>query len=123
MFNISSSRCIITCFILLTALTGCGRKGALEAPPNDATPRIAQKPNTFFNPASKKEKLPVDPTLNQPMNPQLVAGGQLVITTNKTPGATSTGTNTSAGIAPVGGGRKAKRILPPQKDFILDPLL
>lgn len=101
-------------------LSSCGRKGALEAPPGDMTPRIEAKRNTFFNANAKIEKSEDSldiPSL--PKNPQLTAAGQIVRATEK-PGFSS---DKGIGVAPVGGGRKGKRILPPQKSFILDPLL
>jgi predicted small lipoprotein YifL len=97
--------------MLFLTLNACGRKGALEAPPGDMTPRVEAKRNTFFNANAKieKQKSDVDPN----------ATGQVVKVTEKT-GSSS---DKSAGVAPVGGGRKGKRILPPKDDFILDPLL
>ncbi len=105
---------------LCFTLTACGRKGALEALPGDMTPRVEAKRNTFFNSNAKIEEAEdgFDPE-NSPKNPQLTAAGQLVRATEKT-GASS---DKGIGVAPVGGGRKGKRILPPQKSFILDPLL
>ncbi len=110
------------------ALAGCGRKGALEAPPGEASPRAEPKTNTFFSTppagASARVKAPVgdmDPA-NLPMNPQLGAGGAVVRVSPAVSGGTA-GSAVRPGIAPVGGGRKAKRILPPKDSFILDPLL
>jgi predicted small lipoprotein YifL len=106
--------------MLFLTLNACGRKGALEAPPGDMTPRVEAKRNTFFNANAKieKQKSDVDPNATV-LNPQLTAAGQVVKVTEKT-GSSS---DKSAGVAPVGGGRKGKRILPPKDDFILDPLL
>ena len=105
---------------MLISLTGCGRKGALEAPPGDMTPRAEARRNTFFNANAKIEK-PDDyiEFSSQPKNPQLTAAGQIIRVTEKAGAYPDKG----AGVAPVGGGRKGKRILPPQKSFILDPLL
>ena len=113
-----SKFCLLS-FLVIT-LVGCGRKGALESPPNDMTPRVEAKRNTFFNANAKIEK-PEDYVefSSQPKNPQLTAGGQAIRPVEKT----GVGSDKSAGVAPVGGGRKGKRILPPQKSFVLDPLL
>jgi predicted small lipoprotein YifL len=106
--------------VLLLTLTACGRKGALEAPPGDMTPRVEAKRNTFFNANAKieKQKSDVDPN-SAVLNPQLTAAGQVVPAVAKT----NTVSDKGLGVAPVGGGRKAKRILPPKDSFILDPLL
>ena len=113
------TRLLIVISVCLT-LPACGRKGALEAPPGDLTPRVEARRNTFFNTNAKIEEAEdgFDPETS-PKNPQLTAAGQVVRATEKT-GASS---DKGIGVAPVGGGRKGKRILPPQKNFILDPLL
>ena len=117
---------------LATSLSACGRRGPLEPPPGEAavsTRKAAQaqnsvetpppRGNTFFNPSVTPEAVPpddIDPG-NQPINPQLGVGGAISTPTRVSPRASA------PGIAPVGGGSKAKRILPPQNGFILDPLL
>ena len=113
-------------------LSACGRRGPLEPPPGEAAvsaKRAAQaqnsvesatvRGNTFFNPSVTPEPLPkddIDPN-NLPLNPQLGVGGAVTTPTRVSPRANA------PGIAPVGGGSKAKRILPKQDSFILDPLL
>jgi predicted small lipoprotein YifL len=117
--KISYLQLIIATSLVFT-LTACGRKGALEAPPGDMTPRVEAKRNTFFNTNAKIEKQKADVNeRNAPLNPQLTAVGQVVPATAKT----VVSSDKSAGVLPVGGGRKAKRILPPQDSFFLDPLL
>ncbi len=111
---------LITAISITLSLTACGRKGALEAPPGDMTPRVEAKRNTFFNTNAKieKQKSNLDPNAAT-LNPQLTAAGQVVRVT----GNVETTSNKAPGVAPVGGGRKAKRILPPKDSFFLDPLL
>jgi predicted small lipoprotein YifL len=113
------TRLIIAASLALS-LSACGRKGALEAPSGDMTPRVEAKRNTFFNNNAKieKQKSDVDPSATV-LNPQLTAAGQVVPAVAKT----NTVSDKGVGVAPVGGGRKAKRILPPKDSFILDPLL
>ena len=115
---------ILATGLLASSLAGCGKRGPLEPPPGDVSSKQAQnsapaKTNTFFNPSVTPEQLPIDDIdpANQQLNPQLGSSGAV---------APATRLNNKAaqpGITPVGGGRKAKRILPPQNSFILDPLL
>ncbi|MBY0610613.1 MAG: lipoprotein [Beijerinckiaceae bacterium] len=115
---------ILTISLLSMSLGGCGKRGPLEPPPGDVAAKQARstapaKTNTFFNPNVTPEQLPIDDIdpANQPINPQLGSTGAVAPATRLNPKAAQ------PGIAPVGGGRRAKRILPPQDSFILDPLL
>lgn len=117
---------------LAASLSACGRRGPLEPPPGEAavsTKRAAQaqnsvetpppRQNSFFSPSVTPEPVPaddIDPN-NLPINPQLGVGGAVTTPTRQPANANR------PGITPVGGGSKAKRILPPQNGFVLDPLL
>ena len=110
--------------LMTLSLGACGRKGPLE-PPGTVGAKSAKsatapaKTNTFFNPNVTPEPLAkddIDPN-NLPLNPQLGVSGVIA-----TPVKQNT-RSAAPGIAPIGGGRKAKRILPTQDSFILDPLL
>ena len=55
------------------ALSGCGRKGALEAPPDPSAPPVAEEPsNPAGGPIKKKKKkvpinVPKDPFILDPL--------------------------------------------------------
>jgi len=114
---------VLVLALAAAGLAGCGKKGPLEPPPGSVqagkeAKNAPVKGNTFFGPAVEPEQVPIDETEpgRQPLNPQLGVGGTIT-------SAPPSNKPFKPGIAPVGGGSRAKRILPPDKPFILDPLL